>query len=115
MRRYLLCLFLLPSCLPDSDLPPGVIAKEVTVKVNSTNNEILLEGTDPENDPVIFQISGHPTHGTFLLGEPSDGSSQILLYTPNPNYLGADTITYTSNDGLYFSAPALISITVEAQ
>ena len=112
---WLLSFLFLSSCLPESDRPPEAITKEVIVTRNSTNNEILLEGKDPDNDPVIFKVTGHPSHGTFLLGDPSDGLSQVLFYTPNSDYIGVDTITYTSTDGLYFSPPATISISVLAE
>jgi hypothetical protein len=112
---WLLSLLVLSSCLPDSDRPPEAIPKEVNVKQNSTNNEILLEGKDPDNDPVIFKVTGHPSHGTFLLGDPSNGLSQVLFYTPNSDYVGVDAITYTSTDGLYFSAPATLSISVQVE
>ena len=40
------------------------------------------------------------------------GTPPNLTYTPNPNYFGSDTFTFTASDGVLQSAPAAISITV---
>ncbi len=47
-----------------------------------------------------------PENGTL------SGTAPNLTYTPNSGYRGADSFTYTANDGVVDSAPATVSITV---
>ncbi len=67
---------------------------------------IILEGMDPENDPLIFEIVDDPTKGT-LSGDPP-----VVQYIPNPDETGADSISYRTFDGNSFSSIEWITITV---
>ena len=67
---------------------------------------ITLTGSDP--DPLTFSVAGGPSSGT-LTGTPPN-----LTYTPNANFNGADSFTFTVSDGSLTSAPATVSITVTA-
>jgi len=65
-------------------------------------------------DPPSFQqnspdpeIATPPSHG--VLGGINDGK---VIYTPNVNFQGTDTFTYTGSDQKTTSAPATINITV---
>ena len=51
------------------------------------------------------------------IGDPSSGSATVAAngdwtYTPNPNYNGPDSFTFTANDGTVDSNTATVSITV---
>jgi VCBS repeat-containing protein len=48
-----------------------------------------------------------PAHGSVTLN--ADGSFD---YTPVPSFIGSDSFTYKVNDGVAFSAPATVTITV---
>lgn len=50
--------------------------------------------TDGDGDPLTFAVVAQPTHGTLSLN--SDGT---FTYTPNLNYSGLDSFTFTANDG----------------
>ncbi|WGW02775.1 Ig-like domain-containing protein [Tropicibacter oceani] len=50
--------------------------------------------TDPNGDPVVCIAVGTPTNGTATLNP--DGT---VTYTPNPDFVGEDTIPYTIDDG----------------
>jgi hypothetical protein len=52
-------------------------------------------------------LAGAPTNGSLTLN--SNGG---FIYTPAPNYVGADSFTYQATDGSGTSSPALVSITV---
>ncbi|MGE3310346.1 MAG: Ig-like domain-containing protein [Limisphaerales bacterium] len=67
---------------------------------------ITLEGIDPENDPLTFEIGDQPTKGT-LIGDPP-----VVQYVPNPGELGPDSISYRTFDGNSFSGIEWITITV---
>lgn len=73
-----------------------------------TSVGVLLSGSDPEGDNLTFQVVNNPAHGT-LTGTPPN-----LTYTPAADYFGADSFTYTANDGISTSPPATVSITVTA-
>ena len=55
---------------------------------------MTLAGTDPDGDALTFTV-GHaaPAHGTL------SGTAPNLTYTPAADYHGADSFTFTVNDG----------------
>ena len=69
--------------------------------------EITLTGSDIDEDSLTFSI-GEATNGTVSL----DGA--VATYTPNANFNGTDSFTYTANDGTTDSAEATITVTVTA-
>lgn len=87
------------------NFPPEAESKTVTTE-EDTAVPILLSGSDQEGDPLTFQVGSGPSHGTLA------GTAPNLTYTPGPDFFGADSFTYTANDGTTSSAPATVSITV---
>ncbi len=87
------------------NLPPNVDGQSVTAKRNSPKR-ITLKGSDPDGDLLTFYITKPPDHGT-LSGQPPN-----VVYTPAPNYLGADDFLFKANDGELDSNAARVSITV---
>ena len=85
---------------------PNAISQTVTVNENSANNVIVLTGNDADNDGLTYQVVNSPLHGTL------NGIAPNLSYTPNQNYDGTDSFTFTVNDGTDTSAVATVSITV---
>ena len=67
---------------------------------------IILGATDPESDPLTYQIVTQPTHGTVT------GQPPAVTYTPSPNYHGADSFSFKASDGFLESGDTVISITV---
>ena len=101
------------------DSPPAT----VSITVNDTNSAptadndavvtdedtplpITLTGSDPDNDPLTFTLTGVPTHGTLGGVEPN------LTYTPDPDYFGPDSLMFLVNDGEFDSPMATVNITV---
>ena len=68
---------------------------------------ITLTGADIDSSTLSFSITTAPTNG-ILTGEAPD-----LVFTPNTNFHGADSFTVTANDGLLYSLPATIDITID--
>ena len=65
--------------------------------------------TDPDGDTLTAALVTGPTHGT-LTGTSTDGA---FTYTPNANFAGTDTFTYTVADaGGLTSNIATVTITV---
>ncbi len=68
---------------------------------------ITLTGSDPDSeDTLTYSVVGGPTNGSL------SGTAPNLTYTPDPNFFGSDSFTFTANDGTVVSAPATVSITV---
>jgi len=68
---------------------------------------VLTNDSDPDGLPLqAFLVSG-PGDGSLTLN--ADGS---FAYTPNPNFNGIDSFTYSVSNCLYVSAPATVTITV---
>ena len=70
---------------------------------------VLANDTDADGDPLTAMLVSGPSHGTLTLLP--NGS---FTYTPATNYNGPDSFTYKANDGLTNSAPAAVTITVNA-
>ena len=69
---------------------------------------IILSGSDPNGDPLTFEVIANPDFGTL------SGTAPNLTYAPNPDFNGVDDFAFTVNDGTLTSAPALISLTIDA-
>ncbi len=78
---------------PLTELAPGVLGND----------------SDAQNDPLTAIVETTPDNGTLALA--ANGS---FVYIPDSNYSGADTFTYVANDGKVDSAPATVTITVNA-
>ncbi|HEY7941691.1 MAG TPA: Ig-like domain repeat protein [Candidatus Limnocylindrales bacterium] len=70
---------------------------------------VLANDTDGDGDTLTATNATSAGHGTVVLN--ADGS---FTYTPTDLYVGADSFTYTANDGMFDSAVATVSITVLA-
>jgi gliding motility-associated-like protein len=92
---------------PASNLPPVANSQTRTV-VEDTPSPITLTGSDANADPLIFIITGAPTHGTL------SGAGANITYTPTLNFNGSDSFTFKVNDGSFDSNIATITITVTA-
>lgn len=77
-------------------------AKDVTVKVND-------EDCGGPVTTFVIAVTTQPAHGTAAVG----GSNGFITYTPDGNYVGVDSFTYTINDGVYTSTPAKVRMLVK--
>ena len=95
----------------------------VTVTVNPVNDAPVCtvvslttnEDTPGSTAPVCNDVDNVSL--TYLIGtQPGHGSAAVvsgqLSYSPAPNYHGADSFTYTANDGSLDSVPANVGVTV---
>jgi len=93
-----------------NDIPVALAqtgTNSVTV-LEDTAKAITLAGTDVEGSTLTYAVVTQPTKGVL------SGTAPALTYTPNANYFGADSFTFTVNDGTTNSAPATVSITVNS-
>jgi hypothetical protein len=79
--------------------------------IKNTPTQITLTATDPNNDPLTY-TAGTPQQGGSLNPAGGPGPATRTYTPPNPNYLGADSFTFTANDGTVNSNVAIVSINV---
>jgi hypothetical protein len=65
---------------------------------------IVLSGTDPDEEPLTFAIVDQPTNGLL------SGDAPNVTYTPNPDFFGPDSFTFTVSDGELISSAATVTI-----
>lgn len=90
---------------PTPNLAPSATASTLTVNTGAAI-QVTLQGTDPENKPLTYALAQLPTHGKLT------GQAPNLVYTPDPNFVGLDSLTFTANDGQTSSPPTAVTIVV---
>jgi|GEM_PF-4547766 len=87
--------------------PPVATNESITA---TADNALVftLTASDPDNDPLTYQVVGNPSHGTVSL------AGSTATYTPAAHYLGSDSFTFKANDGQADSNTATVSLTVQA-
>jgi hypothetical protein len=68
---------------------------------------VLANDVDPDDDPLQVQSVRNGTNGSVTIVN----NAGAVLYTPNPNFFGTDSFTYTVTDGGGNSA-ATVTVTV---
>lgn len=92
---------------PDADADSATVDEDATLTVGAPG--VLGNDTDADSDPLEAVKVTDPDHGTLTLA--ADGS---YLYTPDPDFNGADAFGYRASDGTTFSAVATVAISVTA-
>ncbi|MFW6428763.1 MAG: carboxypeptidase regulatory-like domain-containing protein, partial [Desulfosalsimonas sp.] len=85
--------------------PPSAESLSVSTS-EDTPVKVTLSGSDPDEDPLTFSVAKSPVNGS-LSGTPPE-----VTYTPNPDFYGSDTFTFTANDGYTVSDPASVIIEI---
>ncbi|GIU07693.1 hypothetical protein TUM4445_13510 [Shewanella sp. MBTL60-112-B2] len=67
--------------------------------------DVLANDSDPNSDPLSLNVT-NPSHGQLNL------VNQILTYTPNAEFYGTDSFSYTISDGNGGSDSANVTVTV---
>ncbi|MDP1835615.1 MAG: Ig-like domain-containing protein [Chlamydiales bacterium] len=75
---------------------------------NDITGNVQTNDSDPDGDALTTTLGAVPTNGSVVLNP--DGS---FTYTPNANYNGTDSFTYTLSDGAKTST-ATVSLTITA-
>ncbi|MES2753917.1 MAG: Ig-like domain-containing protein [Pseudomonadota bacterium] len=88
--------------------PPPVAQNDSAATSEDTPVTIAVLGndSDPDSDPLTVTAAS-ALHGTVVRN--GDGT---LNYTPNPDYSGSDTISYTIGDGHGGTANATVAVTI---
>jgi len=99
--------------------PPVAFPDETSVIQDPPEPVALppLTGCDADGDPITFQITSLPAHGTLLPGE----DSAHWLYMPDAGYTGADRFQFVAYDAfdpgrnIAVSEPATFEIVIVAE
>ena len=86
---------------------------------NTSTNEdaaltIVLTGSDTDGDSLTFAIDSGPLNGSLGTITPINDTSAEVIYTPDPDFNGLDSFTFSVNDGIAYSTPANVDVLVAA-
>ncbi|MEO1034861.1 MAG: Ig-like domain-containing protein [Pseudomonadota bacterium] len=84
---------------PVANDQPVVVAEDSVIA-------ITLTGSDPEGNSLAFSIVDLPASGALA------GVGANVTYTPNPDFFGSDSFTFSVSDSEFTSANATVSISV---
>ena len=98
------------QCQPGANVGPIAVGELATVVEDSIDNpiDVLAGDSDPDEDPLTIDAVSDPGHGTATI----DAPNHQVLYTPDPDYSGPDSFTYTISDGRGKTATATETIDV---
>ena len=89
------------------NVAPVAQAGSETMLQNADTVEITLVATDADGDALTYAISAQPTSGTATI------SGDVVSYTPDTDFSGMDSFSFTANDGTVNSAAAAVDLTVQ--
>ena len=95
------------EAFPENLLTNHPVVDNISLSINSNDNAtIVLTGTDPDNLPLTFEIVTLPSHGTAEL------TDDTIIYQPNIEFGGNDTIAFRASNATKVSNVGEISISV---
>src|SRR5665648_554713 len=95
-----------PGTILIDNTAPIASDQSITTEMNQPV-DILLTGTDLNDDPLTFVIVDQPANGKLT------GDGVNWMYTPLVDYTGEDTFTFKVNDGMHDSNLVTVSIQVD--
>lgn len=91
-----------------SNSRPLAVADEViTDTINPISINILANDFGLKDPPINIHVSSLPDYGNITVN-----SDQTVTFTPNSNYIGQDTFTYSVTDGDGESSTAIVSLDI---
>ncbi len=96
--------------------PPNAIDDMASTMVNTpVSIAVLSNDMDPNpGDTIAISNLGTPGNGTIAIGPcpATSPTDDVIVYTPNNGFMGADTFTYTISDGMggFDTAPVTVAV-----
>ncbi len=84
------------------------VASSSAITAEDTPLSLTLTAQDPDQDELTYEIVAQPEHGTVTL------QGALLVYTPEKDFNGSDSLGYIAKDAELSSDAATISIEVTA-
>jgi hypothetical protein len=97
---------------PVNDRPVSDSQSVVTSEDSSIN--ITFAGNDVDGDQLSWGIVDQPLHGSLGSMTTLNTTTASIVYVPNPDYNGVDSLSFNASDGFLFSNTSTISIAVSA-
>ena len=91
---------------PVNDAPNAVNDSATTNEDAPVTINVRANDSDPDGDALTITSVSNPPNGTAAI------QSGNVLYTPDPNFNGTDSFTYTISDGNGGSDTATVTVTV---
>ncbi len=88
--------------VPDARNDIAGTDEDAPITLSVRSNDVDIDG-----DTLTIQSITQPTNGTAVIN-----SGATITYTPNPNFTGSDSLSYTISDGKGGSDTATVSISV---
>lgn len=98
------------TVMPVNDAPTPVNDGVTTFEDTAVTFAVIPNDSDVDKDPFTIISNTNPTNGTVTL----NGLTQRFTYTPNTNYNGTDSFTYTIKDPSGLTGTATVNLTVTA-
>jgi uncharacterized phosphosugar-binding protein len=103
------------TVLPINDPPNALndeatVAEDHSVDINVLNNDQDVDLANEGDTKVVLTTAG-VDHGTVTINP----STYILTFTPEANWSGVETFTYTMEDSAHIPSTASVTVTVTAQ
>ncbi len=95
------------TVLPRNDSPTAVDDSVTTDEDMAIVIDVLSNDFDVDGDTLTLQSNTNPSNGGVVC-------STTCTYTPNANFFGSDSFSYTINDGNGKTSNATVNITVNA-
>jgi uncharacterized repeat protein (TIGR01451 family) len=101
---------------------PAAAAQAATT-AEDTPKSLTLTGTDPDGDPLSFEITSLPSDGALYAGNDTEGtriasvpfelSGAVVTYAPDAGYNGPDTFSFEASDDRLSSEAAEVALAVD--
>lgn len=85
---------------------PPVVQDSFVEIIEDTSVDIFPDVYDPDGDLVTLSILTPPQHGQAVIDK------LTIVYTPDPEFSGQDTLEYVADDGTLQSEPATVDLSV---
>nr|MCU0566371.1 DUF4347 domain-containing protein [Oculatellaceae cyanobacterium Prado106] len=91
-----------PANAPTPTTDSYTITTNSSINLLAAPNSIFANDSDPNGDPLTLLSVTQASNGTVTLNNnqtPFNSNDDTLIYTPNANFSGIDSFTYTVGDG----------------
>ena len=103
-------LYSIPLTVYPENNPPIINSFNHTISEDSFCKHNIT-ASDPEDDTIQFEIYSQPINGRITYFNEFSGE---FIYVPYPNFHGKDIIKFVAHDGMEYSEPGTIEITIKS-